>query len=389
MERLNVCICGGGQTGHLYAGVLAELDYVHVSLLTRRAGELRLQLPRAGIRVKLPGGEVLHGRPDVVFDEPSHMVPTADVIILALPGHIRPTALAAIAPFIARDRPVHVGAIPGNAGFDWLAAEALPRNVVIWGMRDAPYTAYDLVPGVSVAAGGGPRHRVFACHEREGNVRAEAVSNILAALFGATFTRANVFLELTLAFGNPVLHIPALYALMGPSSGNPSGRFAHPLGWWRDLTPTGAGLIKACADEQYTLIEAVRARYGWRLASLRPLEDDLLDNYGGYISDSSSLLTMLRTNSAFKGLVPLKRTRDGRQFEIDLTHRIFFEDTHFGLNLLVTLARYLKIDVPTLAAVEAWSARLTDPQFGMSTDYLPADPFQGYSEKSAIAAALN
>jgi len=137
------------------------------------------------------------------------------------------------------------------------------------------------------------------------------------------------------------------------------------------------------------LIEAVRARYGWRLASLRPLEDDLLDNYGGYISDSSSLLTMLRTNSAFKGLVPLKRTRDGRQFEIDLTHRIFFEDTHFGLNLLVTLARYLKIDVPTLAAVEAWSARLTDPQFGMSTDYLPADPFQGYSEKSAIAAALN
>ncbi|QPB24486.1 NAD/NADP octopine/nopaline dehydrogenase family protein [Rhizobium sp. 007] len=371
MRTLKVCICGGGRTAHLYAALFSHVTGVEISVYTRKATELCAAMPPKGFLAVLPDGSECRGRPQNISNSPRDTIVGADVVILAVPAHVRALILASIAPFVDRHHPVFVGAIPGNAGFDWLADSMLPPNVVIWGTKDAPYTAYNLVPGVSVAAGGGPRTHVFACHKPGPGDQVDELKHILEHLFRVDFIVASSFLELTLAFGNPVLHMPALYGLIGPHSDNPDANFTGHHGWWRDLTELGAAYIEECAAEQYRLIERVRVEHGCDLASLTPLRDDLLRNYQDFIADGSSLHAIFKTNRAFKGMVPLVRASNGIGFGIDFSHRIFYEDTHFGLSLLVAIAHRLNVETPMLKEIAAWAETLSAPDFGRATDYLP------------------
>ncbi|TWI19169.1 NAD/NADP octopine/nopaline dehydrogenase family protein [Mesorhizobium tianshanense] len=380
MRTLKVCICGGGRTAHLYAALFSHVTDVEVSVYTQKAIELCATMPPKGLLAVLPDGREYQGRPQNISNNPCDTVVGAEVVILAVPAHVRAFILTSIAPFVDRHHPVFVGAIPGNAGFDWLADRMLPPNVVIWGTKDPPYTAYDLVHGISVAAGGGPRTHVFACHKQGAGNQVGELQHILEHLFQVDFILANSFLELTLAFGNPVLHLPALYGLVGPHSDNPDAKFTGQQGWWRDLTELGAAYIEDCAAEQYQLIKRVRAELGCNLASLTPLRDDLLRNYQDFIADGSSLHTIFKTNRAFKGMVPLVRAGNGIGFEIDFSHRIFYEDTHFGLSLLVAIARRLNVDMPRLEEIAAWAETLSEPLFGRATDYLPPDFPQNASD---------
>lgn len=80
----------------------------------------------------------------------------ADLIIITAPSHVRESVLHSIAPALPRHKQVFVGAIPGFGGFDWMAEKAFGglSNIVIWGMKDVPHIAFDLVHGKSVRMGG-------------------------------------------------------------------------------------------------------------------------------------------------------------------------------------------------------------------------------------------
>lgn len=371
MAELNVCIYGGGRTGHLYAALFKQAEDVRVSLLSRKAALIRQAMTADGIHVLLPDGGSLRGRPDVVTDKPGAVIPQADVVVVALPAHVRPAALRAIASQLATHKPVYVGAVPGNGGFDWLAAGLLPGNAVIWGFRDTPSTAYDLMPGSSVSLGCTIEEVLLAFHDHTQSAERRKAQALLEYLFARRITPVESFLEITLAIGNPVLHIPALYGLAGPYSRNPDGKFEKRLSWWQDVTELGAYFVERCAAEQYDLIRRLRHRSGLALASLRPLHQELVESFGQHIPDKSSIYTILRTNKAFKGMVPLRRDEGSNHLTLDPASRVFHEDTSFGLILLMQVAQKLGVQPFHLAEISSWSQRFADPAYGLATDYLP------------------
>lgn len=373
MTTLDICICGAGRTGHLYAALLKQLDDVRVSVLSRRANEVRKGLSSDGIRAELPDGRVIYGYPDAVSDDPSIVLPSADLIILALPAHIRPAALNTIAQHLNVRKPVGVGAIPGSAGFDWLAARTLPESAVIWGFRDVPYSCYDLVPGSSVVAGGMTKRLLLGFHQRTLEAQRDLLRQKIEYIFEQDIVLVDDFLELTLAFGNPVMHLPALYALIGPYSRNPRAEFSKRLYWWKDISELGAYFIDRCAEEQYEIIEQARERFGLSLGSLRPLYADLLDDFADYIYDKTDLYSVLRTNSAFKGKVPLKKIDSKEAYVVDTTSRIFQEDTSYGISLILEIAKRLDMEPFHLKEIGFWSQRFSDPSFRTAASYVPAN----------------
>ena len=373
MTTLDICICGAGRTGHLYVALLKQKDGIRVSLLSRSASEVRSGLSPDGIQATLPDGKIIFGCPDVVSDDPSVVIPNADMVIIALPAHLRPAALNLIAPHISATKPVAVGAIPGSAGFDWLAAKTLPESAVIWGFRDVPYSCYDLVPGSSVVAGGMTKRLLLGFHERTPEAQRELLRKRIEHIFCQDVAVVDDFLELTLALGNPVMHLPALYALIGPYSRNTKAEFSERLYWWKDISELGAYFIDRCAGEQYEIIERARERLGLRLGSLRPLYPDLLHEFSDYIPDKSDLYSVLRTNSAFKGRVPLKRADSKDVYTIDTASRIFQEDTSFGMVLILEIGKRLGVEPFHHKEIGSWSQRFADPHLGTAASYIPGD----------------
>ena len=76
-----VCICGGGNLGHVVAGFLAAHGDCEVSLLTRHPDRWQQQL-----EITTPDGTILKGELKTISADPHEVVSPADIVLLCLPG---------------------------------------------------------------------------------------------------------------------------------------------------------------------------------------------------------------------------------------------------------------------------------------------------------------
>ena len=76
-----ICICGGGNLGHVVAGYLAAQDHCEVRLLTRRPEQWGKEL-----LIHTPEGKTLHGQIHHISSRPNEVVKDADIVLLCLPG---------------------------------------------------------------------------------------------------------------------------------------------------------------------------------------------------------------------------------------------------------------------------------------------------------------
>ena len=76
-----VCICGGGNLGHVVAGFLAAHGDCEVSLLTRHPDRWQQQL-----EITTPDGTILKGELKTISADPNEVVSPADIVLLCLPG---------------------------------------------------------------------------------------------------------------------------------------------------------------------------------------------------------------------------------------------------------------------------------------------------------------
>lgn len=113
----------------------------------------------------------------------------ADLIIITAPSHVRESVLHSIAPALPRHKQVFVGAIPGFGGFDWMAEKAFGglSNIVIWGMKDVPHIAFDLVHG-KVSGWGAKSQLYVAVHCRETPENTDILLDYLKQLYEAPVT---------------------------------------------------------------------------------------------------------------------------------------------------------------------------------------------------------
>lgn len=376
MPPLKVAICGGGRTGHLNAVLFKQHPGVQVSLLTANRQLLGGRCGGLEITAHLPDGQDLGGRLDIVSDRPEHALHDADIVIITVPAHARLTLLRSIAASLPTDKPVYLGAIPGFCGFDWLAEKAMGdrRNIVIWGMKDVPHTAYDLQPGHSIRMGGAKNRLHVATHSREDEQARLRLLGHLQALYDAPVDLLQHYLEITLTPGNPIMHSSVLYGLVGPYGQYCGRAFPAPICWWTECPELGAYFLERTDQENQTLCRAAERSLNIDLSSVRPLKQEIIEAYGDMIGDRSTMLSVLRTNRAYDSIrAPMVRVGGAKGYAIDTTSRAFQEDIGHGLSLLVKLARRLEITLPYIEEIHAWGTRYMGGSGHATRDHLPDD----------------
>ncbi|WP_445681871.1 NAD/NADP octopine/nopaline dehydrogenase family protein [Radicibacter daui] len=372
---LRVAICGGGRTGHLNAVLFGQQPDVEVRMLTGNEGLVERHRQGGVIRALLPDGSELAARPAGVGSDPAMIVGDADIVLITQPANARLEVLRQIAPHLATDKPVFVGAIPGFCGFDWLAEHVLGGrdNVVIWGMKDVPHTAFELVPGRSIRMGGAKSLLHVATHDRQSAQAGRQLQGHLARLYEAPVELLKSYLEITLTPGNPIMHSSVIYGLIGPY-GQWSGRaFTDPLCWWSDCPEIGAYFLERCDAESQALCKSIEDRLKVDLSSVRPLKDEIVDAYGDQIADPHTMLSVLRTNRAYAGIrAPLVEAEKPGRLVMDRSSRAFQEDIAFGLALLVEMGRRMAVSLPHIEEIFAWSVAYMGGLKASSLDYFPA-----------------
>ena len=373
--ELKVVVCGGGRTGHLNAVLFKQRPGVRVALLTQNRDALAPHRDGRPITAHLPDGTQATARLDAVTADPAAALRGADLVVITVPAHARPALLTAIAPHLPVDRPVHVGAIPGFCGFDWLAEKLLPDRpkAVIWGMKDVPHTAFDLQPGVSVRSGGAKATLHVATHDRETPAARETLHQLLQRLFDAPVQLLRHYLEITLTPGNPIMHSALIYGLIGPYGQHHARPLPGPLAWWSDCGELGAYFIERCDEENQRLCRAAEARLGIDLSSVKPLKQEIVEAYGGQIADPRTMWSVLRSNRAYGGIpAPLVRDAGGPGWRLDTRSRAFEEDVAFGLSTLVQLGQRLGVPLPHITEINTWCAAHMGGLRRTAADYFPA-----------------
>ncbi|RWJ59271.1 MAG: hypothetical protein EOR33_31480 [Mesorhizobium sp.] len=374
---MKVTICGAGRTGHLNAVLFKQRPGIAVSVLTASAAVAEGWASGDDVwQAHTPDGNVLSARADHVDTDPGKALEDADMVVVTQPAQARPALLRQIATHLPRSKKVFLGAIPGFCGFDWLAAKILSGhdNVVIWGMKDVPHTAFDLVPGRRVRMGGAKAQLFAALHQRETSADRAVLAEMLARLFEAPVAMLQNYLEITLTPGNALMHPAVLYGLIGPGAPWQDKPFDEPICWWSDCPRAGAELLETCDAENQAIRGAIEARLGIDLSTVKPLRQELIEAYGGQIGDDRTMYTLLRTNRAYAGIrAPLVPNPHGPGLLIDRESRAFHEDIAVGQALLVEMAARLNLAIPAIAKTYHWARGYHGGLAEGAPAYVPAD----------------
>ncbi|MCS3841568.1 hypothetical protein HNR03_006205 [Pseudomonas sp. JAI111] len=376
MNLLKVAICGGGRTGHLNAILFKQLPNVQVSMLTSNLEIIEQHARHTPMQALLPDGSTLDARLDRVTTDARTAVEDADIVIITVPAHARPQTLQVIAPHLSSSKPVYIGAIPGFCGFDWLAEATLADrpNLVIWGMKDVPHTAFELTPGRSIKMGGGKSRLYVATHARESQESRQRLEEILTVLYGPCVTMLDNYLEITLTPGNPIMHSSVIYGLIGPFGQWHRKIFPQRMCWWTECPELGAYFLERMDQESQDLCAVISQRMGIDLSSVKSLKQEIVEAYGEQIRDQSSMLSILRTNQAYNDILAPMVPADGNRagYVIERESRAFNEDVAYGLVLLVEMAKRFELKVPYIEEVLQWSVAYMQGLRDSALDYFPS-----------------
>lgn len=373
-KPLRIVICGGGRTGHLNAILFKQLADVEVRLLTHNRDIVARYQAGNDLTALLPDGGTLSARLDGVSCHAGDVLHDADIVVMTQPAHVRLAALQEMVDFLPTDKKVFLGAIPGFCGFDWLAENVLEGrdNIVIWGMKDVPHTAFDLTPGQSVRMGGAKSVLHIALHDRENTGDGVILQQYLQRLYQCPVELLQSFLEITLTPGNPIMHSSVIYGLIGPYGQWHERAFDEPLCWWSDCPEIGAYFLERCDAESQALCRKIARDLEVDLSSVRPLKHEIADAYGSQIRDARTMWSVLTTNRAYDGIqAPLVADESGTGWVMDRQSRAFHEDVAFGLALLVEMGRRMAVPLPHIQEIFSWCVNHMGGLNRSSLDYFP------------------
>lgn len=131
---MKICICGGGNLGHVVAGVIAANGVDEVRVMTRRP-----RLWGETITVDTPAGNAVSGRLACVSASPGDTVAGADVVMLCLPGWSIAPTLDEIRPALGHG--TAVGSVVSSTGFYFEACRLLPAGTPVFGFQRVPFIA--------------------------------------------------------------------------------------------------------------------------------------------------------------------------------------------------------------------------------------------------------
>lgn len=334
--KQRVCICGGGNLGHVVTGFLAIHGDCEVSLLTRHPECWQRQLT-----IRMPEGDTRQGEVACITRQPEEVIPKADIVLLCLPGFSIREELLHILPFLQAG--TAVGSIVSSTGFFFEALELLPATTPLFGFQRVPFIARTTVYG-HAADLLGYKPSLNVAIERTADK--ESLRSTIETLFHTPTTLMQSYYEVSLTNSNPILHPSRLYTMWED---------------WHDgvVYPEQPMFYEEWTDEASALLIAMDREFQQLLQALPVREGSIPTILGYYEShDAASLTRKLRSIQAFKGiLAPMKAVEGG--FVPDFSSRYFTEDFPYGLRIIQQQAREHQIAVPTIERVMTWGIEKT------------------------------
>jgi len=330
---MNICICGGGNLGHVCAGFLGDDTAHQVFILTTKPEKWSDR-----IVVTDNDGKQFVCKPKIITANAEEVIPLADLILLCLPGFAIRSVLNTISPWLKPS--TLVGTVVSSTGFFFEALNILSNKQPLFGFQRVPFIARVCKYGESAELKGYKQSLSVALEQIENK---EEVRALLEHLFKTPVRLLNSFYEVSLSNSNPLLHPARLYSM------------------WKDWMP-GRDYDKIPLfytewnDEASQLLIDMDAEFQNLLTKL-PVEKGsippVLDYYESH--DAQSLTKKIRSITAFKGILSPMLEIAPSHYIPDFKHRYFTEDIPFGMRFILETAKKVGCQCPVIETVYNWA----------------------------------
>ena len=389
-------LCGGSNGSHVLAADIGRRPGWRVRVLTSRpqawAREIACteQIHRSD-RFPLLGtrGVDYRGGIDGAFawEDAAEALRGADVVVLSCPVQAHRAILERVLPALDPDRPVIVGTLFAQAGFDWLLRDLTrrlpaPRRAAYFGIQRFPLLCKTQEYGRSVALYG-RFARIYAAITATDEALRERARATLGELFERPVVEVPSFLCCTLNMSNQLLH-PGI--AWGHFRDYVPGETVYPkrVRFYGDLNKGGVQGMEAIYRDLHRLTRELAdftgqplldflgvdplMRWAVRLRT-RVLHRRGIDGLGPlrHLEELFGPLTF-RNNRRLRDLyAPMLPSPDGRGFIPDVRSRFWTDDIPHGLCVLAGLGRALGTPTPRIDAL------IRDHQAMMGRRYLVGD----------------
>lgn len=326
---MNICICGGGNLGHVCAGFLANRGH-QVSVLTTKpelwSSELEIVAPDRTFT-----GKLTH-----VTSKSEEVIPKAEIILICLPGFAIHDELEKFKPYLSKG--CIVGTIVSSTGFFFEAFKVLPKGTALFGFQRVPFISRTIKYGHRAELKGYKDTLSVAIEQTNAK---EIVRQQLERLFEKPVTLLDSYYEVSLSNSNPLLHPSRLYTMWKDwESGIVYPRNPQ---FYAEWTLKASVLLIQMDEEFQNLLNILDLKPG--------CIPTVLDYYES--TDAESLTNKLQTIKAFQDIYsPMKEVPGG--FTPDFTSRYFTEDFPYGMRFIVETAHTHHVPIPTIEIVYNW-----------------------------------
>ncbi len=364
-DSLTVTIVGGGASAHTLIPMISGSGY-EVNLMTRKPRRWSKQVQ---LQYQSDEGEVLEefqGQLSRISSDPKDVIPGSDVILLCMPVSQYRNALHRLAPHLDANKKVYVGAVYGQAGFNWMVDEIKDvfklNNIVTfcfglipWICRVKHYGRVGITYGVKPIniAAVEPRYEFEELKEK-------FLEKICDGWFGESEVRhADNFLSLTFSVDNQIIHPSRCYGLFMKEGGEWDTREDIPY-FYRDFDPFSAKILKRLDADYSKIRKCIKGMYPEKEFSymLNYLKLDRVTNK----TEGLDVVESFRKSKTLGAIKPPTVETEEGTWQINTNHRFFTDDIHYGLCIAKWAAERMEIEVPTIDEIIAWAQDLREEE---------------------------
>lgn len=331
---MKICICGGGNLGHVCAGFLANRGH-QVSILTTKPEQWNSE-----IEIVAPDG-IFSGMITLISSNPKEVIPQADIVLVCLPGYAIHDELVKIKPFLSKE--TIVGSVVSSTGFFFEAFKVLPPDIPLFGFQRVPFISRIIEYGKKAELKGYKETLHVAI---ENTSEKEPIRADLEELFEKPVSIADSYYEVSLSNSNPLLHPARLYTMW--KDWLPGIVYPRNPQFYAEWTLEASALLIQMDDEFQHLLKALGLKPG--------CIPTILDYYES--TDAVSLTQKLHDIKAFQGIPsPMKEIEGG--WIPDFSSRYFTEDFPSGMRFIIETAHKQNVSIPTIEKIYQWGLSRT------------------------------
>ena len=330
-----ICICGGGNLGHVVAGFVAAQKKHEVCLLTRHPEQWSQDLI-----IEAPSETTYIGHLNGLFSDAKQAVSNADIVLLCLPGYAIRETLLQVKDYLKAE--AAVGSVVSSTGFFFEAMKLLPSSQPLFGFQRVPFISRVIEYGHRARLMGYKDSLNLAIERAK---HPEQLRDILADMLQTPIQLLSSYYEASLSNSNPLLHPSRLYTLW--KDWHEGIIYTRVPFFYEEWTEETAQLYIQMDNELQSLLELLPVRKG-SIATV-------LDYYES--TDAVSLAQKLRSIEAFKGILsPMKQVEGG--YVPDFQSRYFTEDFPYGLAIVHRLMHEKGVPSPTIDMIYDWGMKM-------------------------------